>query len=166
MGAGASVEEHDVLKASPNLPNRYNEQEDFKRFRGSKQDFYDQTLRIVSNNDVNKKYPGHGPKIEHFAGVECEHMLRKELEWSDRSFYKGMSRRELQQEARVETRAALLKAQRALSNPDAVRKSKSTGSSSTSCPSSPKSAAQPARPVARRSASRVSGWKASSSSSA
>ncbi|OLP87216.1 hypothetical protein AK812_SmicGene31587 [Symbiodinium microadriaticum] len=34
MGAGASVEEHDVLKASPNLPNRYNEQEDFKRFRG------------------------------------------------------------------------------------------------------------------------------------
>mmetsp|Transcript_116230 Transcript_116230/g.276279 ORF Transcript_116230/g.276279 Transcript_116230/m.276279 type:complete len:156 (+) Transcript_116230:52-519(+) len=141
MGAGASVEEHDVLKASPNLPNRYNEQEDFKRFRGSKQDFYDQTLRIVSNNDVNKKYPGHGPKIEHFAGVECEHMLRKELEWSDRSFYKGMSRRELQQEARVETRAALLKAQRALSNPDAVRKSKSTGSSSTSCPSSPKSAA-------------------------
>lgn len=43
MGAGASVEEHDVLKASPNLPNRYNEQEDFKRFRGSKQDFYAMT---------------------------------------------------------------------------------------------------------------------------
>eukprot|EP00439_Symbiodinium_sp_Y106_P077954 s480_g16.t2 len=72
----------------------------------------DQTLRIVSKDDVNKKYPGHGPKIEHFAGVECEHMLRKELEWSDRSFYKGMSRRELQQEARVETRAALMKAER------------------------------------------------------
>mmetsp|Transcript_32843 Transcript_32843/g.76727 ORF Transcript_32843/g.76727 Transcript_32843/m.76727 type:complete len:158 (-) Transcript_32843:165-638(-) len=142
MGAGASVEEHDVLKASPNLPNRFNEQEDFKRFRGAKQDFYDQTLRIVSKDDVNKKYPGHGPKIEHFAGVECEHMLRKELEWSDRSFYKGMSRRELQQEARVETRAALMKAQKALSKPDAVRKSRSGPESPSiaSCPSSPKSA--------------------------
>mmetsp|Transcript_59377 Transcript_59377/g.111256 ORF Transcript_59377/g.111256 Transcript_59377/m.111256 type:complete len:152 (+) Transcript_59377:71-526(+) len=137
MGSGASAEsthEVDVLRASPR-------EEEFRRFRGAKQDFYDQTLRIVSDNDVNKYLPGNGPKIEHLTEVKCDHMLRKEIEWTDKSFYKSKSRLELQQEAHIETRAALMKAQKALSHqPPAVSKSKSVPSSPSS-PSSPKSAA-------------------------
>ena len=43
--------------------------------------------------------PGQAPDVTHLAERQVEHMLRKEIQHSDRSFYRGKTRVELQQEA-------------------------------------------------------------------
>ncbi|CAJ1416605.1 unnamed protein product [Effrenium voratum] len=136
MGAGASAYDNSVVVASPLLRD---DEDERVKFRGANQSFYDQTLRMLSKNDVNEKMPGHGPDISRLAKVEVEHMLKKEIERAEDVFYKDPSRKDLQREACIETRRARIKkSASAASMHSGSRRGSLTGSGSVSPPLSPK----------------------------
>mmetsp|Transcript_11885 Transcript_11885/g.20337 ORF Transcript_11885/g.20337 Transcript_11885/m.20337 type:complete len:176 (-) Transcript_11885:145-672(-) len=81
MGSAASAREDvTVAVASPAL--REEDETKPMRFRGAKQDFYEQTMRIFSKNDMNNRHPGYAPDCSHLADVQVDHQLRKKIELS------------------------------------------------------------------------------------
>ncbi|CAK9074904.1 unnamed protein product [Durusdinium trenchii] len=144
MGSAASAKDDAaVMVASPALKHHDPES---TRLRGAKQDFYDQTMRIFSKNDVNSRHPGQAPDVSHFADVQVDHMLRKEIELNDRGFYRDLSRAELQQQACMENRKVRMAS---MSPPDSPKSrsrrgsrgslGSAAGSAAGSSPWSPKS---------------------------
>ncbi|CAL1125715.1 unnamed protein product [Cladocopium goreaui] len=98
------------------------------RFRGAKQEFYEQTMRIFSKNDMNNRHPGYAPDCSQLADVQVDHQLRKKIELSDRNFYRDPSRVQLQQEASYENR----KVRMASLSPESSPKNRSRRGSRTS----------------------------------